>query len=317
MEHNQHQPAIKRVRIVERSGFTLIEISIVLVIVGLIIGGIIIGRDMIRAAEIRAGTSQIAQLNTEVRTFQLKYNSLPGDLLPQHAASFGFLVMQGGPECGNEDGRIMNTVTPDILLCPQGGSNSNNMSTGEILAFWRHLSDAGLIEGQYGSDLLDRGVMPNTSVPILNNYIPKSKFGNNLSFSVFSNGGTNFFGISPLVTYLKAAWYRYNYDGTIGGLSPIESYNLDVKIDDGMPNSGRVLAMGGNVTGLVGGSYYSNLYGITAPSTAATATAKTCTIGVAPATSWPDPTIYKTNTYNLDGNNGGNDLSCSLGLTFQ
>jgi prepilin-type N-terminal cleavage/methylation domain-containing protein len=79
-----------------RSGFTLIEISIVLVIVGLIIGGIIIGRDMIRSAAVRAGTSQITQYNTEVRTFQLKFNGMPGDLTPQQAARFGFLVLQGG-----------------------------------------------------------------------------------------------------------------------------------------------------------------------------------------------------------------------------
>ena len=38
----------------QQKGFTLLELSIVLVIIGLIIGGILVGQDLIKAAEIRA-----------------------------------------------------------------------------------------------------------------------------------------------------------------------------------------------------------------------------------------------------------------------
>ena len=49
-----------------KSGFTLVELSIVLVIIGLIIGGVVVGRDLIDAATIRAQISQIEKYNTAV-----------------------------------------------------------------------------------------------------------------------------------------------------------------------------------------------------------------------------------------------------------
>jgi prepilin-type N-terminal cleavage/methylation domain-containing protein len=42
-----------------QSAFTLIELSIVLVIIGLIVGGVLTGRDLISAAETRATIAQI------------------------------------------------------------------------------------------------------------------------------------------------------------------------------------------------------------------------------------------------------------------
>ena len=55
------------------AGFTLIELSIVLVIIGLIIGGVLVGRDLIAAAQVRAQISQIEKYQTAVNTFRGKY----------------------------------------------------------------------------------------------------------------------------------------------------------------------------------------------------------------------------------------------------
>ena len=63
----------------QKSGFTLIEISIVLIIIGLIAAGILIGRDLIHQAELRADISKMRDLDVAVQTFKLKYNCLPGD----------------------------------------------------------------------------------------------------------------------------------------------------------------------------------------------------------------------------------------------
>lgn len=63
----------------QESGFTLIELSIALVIIGLIVGGVLVGRDLIKAAQIRSQISQLQQVNASVNTFRLKYNCLPGD----------------------------------------------------------------------------------------------------------------------------------------------------------------------------------------------------------------------------------------------
>jgi prepilin-type N-terminal cleavage/methylation domain-containing protein len=50
----------------EFGGFTLIELSIVLVIIGLIIGGVLVGQDLIHAAQTRAAVSQLERYNSAV-----------------------------------------------------------------------------------------------------------------------------------------------------------------------------------------------------------------------------------------------------------
>lgn len=62
------------------SGFTLIELSIVLVIIGLVIGGILVGQDLIKAAELRATISQKEKFDSAVNTFRNKFGGKPGDL---------------------------------------------------------------------------------------------------------------------------------------------------------------------------------------------------------------------------------------------
>jgi len=62
------------------AGFSLLELSIVLVIIGLIAGGIVAGSSMIRAAELRAVLTELTQYQTATNTFRDKYLGLPGDL---------------------------------------------------------------------------------------------------------------------------------------------------------------------------------------------------------------------------------------------
>jgi prepilin-type N-terminal cleavage/methylation domain-containing protein len=71
------------------SGFTLIELSIVLVIIGLIVGGVLVGQDLIRAAAVRAQITQIERYNTAANTFRGKYGYLPGDIPNPDATNFG------------------------------------------------------------------------------------------------------------------------------------------------------------------------------------------------------------------------------------
>src|ERR1035438_2217859 len=87
----------------ETAAFTLIELSIVLVIIGLIVGGVLVGQNLIAAAGVRATISQIEKYNTAVNTFRTKYNNqLPGDIDATDAAQFGFAAR--GPNPGQGDG---------------------------------------------------------------------------------------------------------------------------------------------------------------------------------------------------------------------
>lgn len=128
------------------SGFTLIELSIVLVIIGLLVGGVLVGQDLIRAAEIRATITQIEKFNTAKNTFLGKYGALPGDMNNGVALTFGFASRPGiaGQGDGNE------------LIDGVGGLGSVEQCGGETGMFWSDMTYANgmnlnLIEGAFGS----------------------------------------------------------------------------------------------------------------------------------------------------------------------
>ena len=68
------------------SAFSLVELSIVLVILGLLVGGVLSGQSLIRAAELRSVTTEYSRYTTAISSFRDKYFALPGDM--SNATSF-------------------------------------------------------------------------------------------------------------------------------------------------------------------------------------------------------------------------------------
>ena len=62
-----------------KHGFTLVELSIVLVIIGLLIGGILVGQSMMSASKLTAFVAQIQHYDAEVEAYKAKFNYLPGN----------------------------------------------------------------------------------------------------------------------------------------------------------------------------------------------------------------------------------------------
>src|SRR4051812_10469894 len=88
------------------SGFTLIEMSIVLVIIGLTVGSVLVGKDLLAAAAVRAQITQIEKYQTSVNVFRIKYNAIPGDMTADQASQNGFLSRPGTVGKGDGNGLL-------------------------------------------------------------------------------------------------------------------------------------------------------------------------------------------------------------------
>ena len=62
-----------------QSGFTLVEIAIVLVIIGLLLGGVLKGKEMIKSAKVKKTVKMADELRAATMTFYDKYGAYPGD----------------------------------------------------------------------------------------------------------------------------------------------------------------------------------------------------------------------------------------------
>ena len=63
----------------KQSGFTLIEIAIVLVIIGLLLGGVLKGQELINSAKVKNLATDFKNVPVFVYGYQDKYKALPGD----------------------------------------------------------------------------------------------------------------------------------------------------------------------------------------------------------------------------------------------
>lgn len=97
--------------------FSLIEISIVLIVVGLVTGAVFKGKDILENAKIRAVASDFQQYDLAVNNYHETYHALPGD---DPKASMHF----NGVNSGDGDWQI---------------------EAQEAEMFWQHLSKASLI----------------------------------------------------------------------------------------------------------------------------------------------------------------------------
>jgi len=215
----------------KHSGFSLVELSIVLVILGLLTGGVLTGQNLIRAAELRSVTTEFNNYQTAVMTFRDKYFALPGDMT--NATDFWGEMTNCGVASPSGTGTQTCNGDGDGVL----GEGSGVSRTGEMFGIWQHLANAGLIEGAY------TGISgPGTGYHVV--------LGQNSPLSKLPNAGW-----SALERVHQAGHFAISYGHVLqfGGettgtgtnytrvLSPEEAWNIDKKMDDGKPARGSVV----------------------------------------------------------------------------
>ena len=117
-----------------QSGFTLVEIAIVLVIIGLLLGGVLKGQELITQAKIKNVANDLNGMSAAVYGYQDRYKKFPGDD-DQATGRWGT-----GTKNGNGDGAVGSAQTA-ILECAVTDTDKENCR------FWQHLRLSGFVGG--------------------------------------------------------------------------------------------------------------------------------------------------------------------------
>ncbi len=123
----------------QQSGFTLVEIAIVLVIIGLLLGGVLKGQELINSAKVKNFATDFRNIPLFIYGYQDKYKSLPGDDSAVATTHLGANVNGVAVVAATTGGTVGNGVI-------EGAWNST-VQTDESVLFWQHVRLAGLAAG--------------------------------------------------------------------------------------------------------------------------------------------------------------------------
>ena len=195
-------------------GFTLVEMTIVMIVVGLLIAAVLGGQELYQNQQVRSIQNQTVEIDAAFGLFKKAYGELPGDIsnpavVPNcNAAPCNF--------AGNGVGWINEAAN---LWDPVPTLNDERTSA------WAQLHAAGLIGGMEGGTDLE----PGKAFPVNARKGPwlVGVINNN---AVFAMTGSNV--ISPTASVILPNWHEL--------LHPAEVRQIDQKIDDGVATTGQL-----------------------------------------------------------------------------
>jgi prepilin-type N-terminal cleavage/methylation domain-containing protein len=209
-----------------RSAFTLIELSLVLVIIGLIIGGLLAGQELLQQAKLRKVITEVQQYNTAVNAFRLTYNALPGDMKDAYN-------IWGAP-CGTNNNHPQTGCNGDGDRTWIGASGSSQFDYGDGRRAWQHLSLAEVISNDWPG-----GAPGSTTVPGSN--VPRTPLGGDSMWTFVYRGGNALRLSAP-----RPPPDTPHFQGTWDAVRVHDAFAIDMKMDDGHAQTGRVIPADGS-----------------------------------------------------------------------
>ena len=120
-----------------QTGFTLVEIAIVLVIIGLLLGGILKGQELINSAKVKNLANDFRTIPTYIYGYQDKFRALPGDdpKADVHATNNGVAATPATTPAGKQGNGVID------------GLWNSTTQTDETYLFWQDVRLANLAAG--------------------------------------------------------------------------------------------------------------------------------------------------------------------------
>lgn len=214
-------------------GFTLVELSIVIVIIGFLIAGITAGTNLIKQAELRSVINDFQGFSTSFNNFLGRYRAIPGDF----SQGDTFFTGCSGTAACNGDG--------------DGDIETAGAAPKEVALAWIHLDQAGMLNSGVAASADAISLVLGSTVP------PSKVSGAGYMLAGSSVTGQPFAGSGKNAVVLG----RENIDATTPAndlmvtatISPEDAFGIDQKIDDARVNgssfegatSGTVRAVAG------------------------------------------------------------------------
>lgn len=210
----------------KKSAFSLIELSIVLIVIGLLIAGITGGASLIKSSELRSVMGEARGYAVAVNAFYSQFNMLPGDYDVVLAAGKG----------GNKDGQIGYFTS---------ATGSTTLTASESANAWMQLKTIGAVDTISGTSLVEASVA--TPVTFGTN-APASKIkSSGWVFNYFTGAAQNTVVLTGAIvatttagTAITDATFSSSITATNGAIVPTDALSIDSKIDDGVANTGKV-----------------------------------------------------------------------------
>ncbi len=237
------------------SGFTLVEMAVVLAVIALLIGGVMAGTNLNHTAELRSVATDFTRYATSVRTFRDQYNGLPGDL-PNATKYWGVTA-------GNGTGTDVTCVDATSIAGTTCNGSGNNWIDfgygsgyfGEINLAWQQMALAGFVEGRFAGG---------SAAPAIGVTAPGNKYDSQSGFSIATALMSGSFGEEFSHETDGVTIFYGRPAGVLRGanLRVADAAYIDTKIDDGKPDTGMLINQT-DATGCYTGTYPTAAYNMT------------------------------------------------------
>lgn len=211
-------------------GFTLIEISIVVVVIGLLAGSIAVGVSMVRHAEVRRALTDIDRIAQAMQMFEEKYIQLPGDFTDAESL-------------WGADSACPNTASNTVIKKATCDGDGNGIIDNNYEAFraFQQMANAQVLDGGYTGVTGPGGAadwVPDVNCPA---GIRNSCYG--IGSATIAATSACQFAVTKFSHFIELGLHAaVAGNSRLPLLTPNEAAEMDAKIDDSLPASGKVQA---------------------------------------------------------------------------